>query len=448
MKVIFLLLLLLSGLAGFTQENNVKAPPLSSIYLDNHIFNLKWDQARSKNLLSISGNGGYASNAINAEFFNAFLLKYFIDEELKDKASKRLSPTNVFGLNNSLGMDVDLGITFARFSDSLVKVGKATYFISLRHRVLSDFQYTSDLFDILFYGNRKFAGETAHFAESYLNNYRFNQLQIGLKKTLHCNNNAFDVGVALSFLQGIENARVTINRGSIYTQEDGEYLDVDIDFQVNMSDTAESDIFSFNGIGASTDLFLSFTSKNGNQWRFALSDIGFISWSDRSLEYKNDTSFRFIGFEIPSIIELYGNFFRKFEEDTLMRLYGLQGVKKKYTTILPVKLDVNYTFQVVPNKLWMTTGLQKRFFTNSIPLFWLKPSYLFTNELMVSFYSGYGGFAGHGFGLDLTGLTYGLEVNKHFGKFHVVIGSRAIQGYFFPGRQPGISGYSRIIRTF
>ena len=71
-----------------------------------------------------------------------------------------------------------------------------------------------------------------------------------------------------------------------------------------LSDATNNNLISFNGMGASADIFFEtpYKSKLGKKSILTVSanNIGFIHWNNKSIQYSSDSSLRFIGYKIKN----------------------------------------------------------------------------------------------------------------------------------------------------
>ena len=200
--------------------------------------------------VSVGVIGEYSINStvLSNEFYNFFIQGGYIDTEAKDRISGRLRTSN------QLGGDVNFGIYYAQKIDSLF--GKArhklNYFINISNRWHFDVRFSDDLFNLGFYGNKIFAGQTAELGDFNLNLLKYQQFELGL---MNSNDSGKQYGFGISFLKAEEHFYINSNRADLYTETTGEYVDLNMNLQINQSDTASRGLQAFNGWGLSTDLF-------------------------------------------------------------------------------------------------------------------------------------------------------------------------------------------------
>ena len=78
-------------------------------------------------------------------------------------------------------------------------------------------------------------------------------------------------------------------------------------FNLAVSDTNNKNLTTFNGVGASADIFFEtpYKSKLGKQSILTVNanNIGFIHWRNNSVQYSSDSTLRFNGYNIKNIFD-------------------------------------------------------------------------------------------------------------------------------------------------
>lgn len=119
----------------------------------------------------------------------------------------------------------------------------------------------------MFYGNKPFLGKTANLEGTNINALRFQELKLGVM--MHRVDTNAKIGISISVVKGEQLFYIKANKNSsLYTNNDGTELIFQSNFNMAVSDTAtKKNPLSFNGIGASADLFFEtpYKSKIGTQ---------------------------------------------------------------------------------------------------------------------------------------------------------------------------------------
>lgn len=390
------------------------------------------------NSIEVFGNYNVGSNAVTNTFINKFYLKSYIDDNLKNSVFKHLDDMN------SVGGDMNYGFTYTRFkNDSIGLWGMKNtgYYVSLKNREHVNGRFSHDLFKLFFNGNRDYKDTTAVLSDFNYNAITYQQIEFGLIKKLTINQNKYMIGFGLAGLNGQEHLSVLAGKTTMYTQEDGEYIDFTSDLIINRSDTAKAKkkYGVTNGMGVSSHLFFSYSSPAGSNLKLEISDLGFISWNKKAITTKLDTSFRFEGVEVNNIFNFEDPVYSDVPSDSGYIANFLQRTTQgSYATFLPALIELSYDRKV--DNYTFLTGIKYRLNANYIPFVFMGGAYNFNPTFYVSANIGYGGYAE---------LNLGLELAKGFNNgFTLLAGSQYVYGYIVPSMGTSQGAYISLKQNF
>ena len=400
-KVYFLLVFLSSNLSLSAQT-------------DNSLF----DYYSLSPKIGVEGYYGINSNAITNSFTTKFLNGGFIESSFKDKVSSKLDR------NNRIGSDINYGIYFSGFPDSLFGKSSISCYFGLRNREHLDLAFSEDLFNLGFYGNKRFAGDTAHLGRFNLNLLRYQQMYFGFIF------NKGKYGGGLSILKGEQHLSVNAPISSLYTSPDGTYLDLDLTMDLNQSNTSNKEYWAFNGTGASADFFAVFNlnpADRKKKFLFEVKDLGFIRWNNNSMAYSIDKAYHYEGLEVKNIFQLRDSVFAGVSRDSV--IYEITVPENKsYTTILPAFFHIAYMVDL-NRKLKLVAGCKYRMLANYQFYSYIKGNYQLTKSANVQVKIAYGGYGN---------LNFGIGLKKYLGpKFSLALHSDNIEGYVLPAYTTG-----------
>jgi len=229
-------------------------------------------------------------------------------DEYKKTISDKLLEKNVLAIQNRFG------IGYSKKADADGTVHDAFgYSIGIYDRTEIDFSFSKDLFDLIFFGNKMFMGDIINLSNTSLSATRFQQINLACSRIIKINNtNKFlpeeiEVGLGLSYLIGNTHLGFSTNDSYIEFGENGEYINTNLNFTVNLSDTNDIspfNIFSQNGSGSAIDFMLNLKKKENNI-HFSITDIGSITWKENSVSYStNKVLTNFSGIEIDNLLNL------------------------------------------------------------------------------------------------------------------------------------------------
>lgn len=362
----------------------------------------------------VKGNGMINSNAVNLSFSAAALRNRFIAEELKQAVAEDLAATNAFEYT----IDAEAGYRFVApkfffHSPSLLS-------FNMKIGSVQQSTFTEDLFKVSFFGNADYAGQTADFSGSRDLQYNYRQLRLGMQKQFLHKANQWETGIGISYISAIKGQEILLHEATLFTEENGEYLDADYNMEYHKADTSNNGSLQTDGHGFAADLLLSYLLHNGkSRLTFLINDAGIIAWNKHSLLYTADSSVHFEGVEVNDFLTQSDSTIFQFNGDTLLKKTGATVHNGAFTTALALRFSLAY-FQKWSDRWVTVAGITYRPLPDLMPLIFIQPQYVITGWLTAGCSFAYGGTAG--FGLGLTGAVNLQE------KFRFTIASQNILG--------------------
>jgi hypothetical protein len=369
------------------------------------------------------------SNAIKNDMVNALIWGGYISKEMKDASEKKLKQNNNFGINLNYGVS-------AFFKGN----SKVDYLIGFKNQEVLNASFNADFYRLMFYGNKRFMGETANLGHISVNALRFQEVKFGA--LIHHVDTAAKIGISISFLKGEQLFFLKTGRNtSLYTAADASELQINSNFNLALSDTGNKNLFSFNGIGSNADIFFEtpYKSKIGKKSVLLVNanNIGFIHWRNNSVQYSSDSAITFSGYRVENLLDLRDSTLNKINRDTILQNL-INGRKENFNVNIPTNL-------VIINKIYfgkmntiLNTGFRFIFNANFKPYFFIEPEYKHKN-FTFTLHSGYGGYVRFNFG---TSVMYS---GKHL---FFKLGSNSLQGFIAPKLAYGQGVYFSIAKKF
>lgn len=365
---------------------------------------------------SVSINGEYelGSTGIYNALLNKFLFGGYIDSSLKDASNNAMKSMNVIGA--SLNYDV-----CAFFG----KHPKYSYLIGFEDHRIFNSSFSKDFYQLLFYGNKPFLGETKNLSSSSINSLRFQELKLGF--IWHKIDTTAKAGVSISILKGQQLFYIKTNEGSsVYTSLDGSELLFNSKFTMAISDTSKlTNPFEYSGIGASADIFFEtpYVSKigKGSLLTVNANNIGFLHWFDNSVQYSSDSTFKFNGYNIDNLLDLQDSTLASINKDSIINV-TTNARKESFNINIPTNLLIINKIRFT-SKFVLGTGFRYLFNSNFKPYFFTDSEYEITPNLTSALHIGYGGY---------SKLNIGLAFILNTPSFYFKFGSNSLQGFISP----------------
>jgi len=330
----------------------------------------------------VYGGADFSSNCITSTFTANILEGNYISDALKQQV------VNNLGRFNRLGYTLNYG-AYGVWHRDTIKQRVLNFFFALRHKSYVNANFSTDAFNIAFYGNEPYRGRTAKLTPFSFNSLSYNQAEVGLVCT-NFGGNA-ELGIGLSFLAGQQLMAINARNATIYTDSSGQNLQLSSNSQMYRSDTAGNSKF-INGYGASMDIYFKAPYKVGNRKgtiSVSATDLGFMFWNNKSLNYHKDTSYYYDGLTINNITDLQNAGFNTVSKDSLQNKF-LPFDKKHFFYTIPSTLTINTNTDF--GKYHLEIGYWNIFNANAIGYTYVQGDKYLANGWITSLQLGYGGY--------------------------------------------------------
>ena len=368
------------------------------------------------------------SNGMSTELVNKLVWGGFIDNTLKKESSRHLRDRNNFGL--CLNYDVS---SFFKGNSSF------DFLIGVKNQEVLNATFTKDFFNLMFYGNAAYKGKVADLSHSNVNALRFQEVKVGAM--LHRVDSVARIGLSISFLKGEQLFYIkTFKNSGLYTSADGTEVVFNSNFSLALSDTAHKDLKTFNGVGASADIFFEspYKSRLGKRSMLTVNanNIGFIHWRNNSVQYSSDSSLHFSGYTIKTISDLKDSTLRRIDSDSLLRTLSNARTENFNVNIPSNLVIINRIY--FSDRFCLLAGFRHIFNANYVPYVFVEPEYK-VKKVSFTIHTGYGGYVKLNVGASLTWNCSGWFLR---------FGSHSLQGYFFPKTAFGQGLYLCLAKKF
>ena len=156
-----------------------------------------WDKrnkelSKFRNSIQLSGGYFYDSNSITNEFALEYFRNGFIDEDMKDNVSGRLSGENRFGGS------AKTELRYTRYTDSLFSMKNCFYSVALSNYYDVFSGFSDDAFELYFRGNKEYAGKKAELSNFEYQNLTYQQINFSFGHRYKREANSFAYTAGLS----------------------------------------------------------------------------------------------------------------------------------------------------------------------------------------------------------------------------------------------------------
>ncbi len=383
----------------------------------------------TRNRITVDFDYAANSNGAPMSMVYALLFRQPISPALKGRGSNNV--------NDMLRLEdfMKTGLTYRHH----IKRWDGEVFFSYHHRQMRNVNATKGLYDLVFYGNARFAGDTVDISNLRVQNYIYNQYTGGIRKQIDYGKMQMEFGIGLSFLQIINQQDISTRDSWIYTAEDGDTISIKYDLTFNNAREGANTFFQRNGLGASGDIHLAFMNKD--KWKLSVdfSDIGYMYFRKTPVNYSAAKSIEFRGIVLPNLLNFSPQTFDTLNLDSAVRSYLPTKTNNQYNLFIPFTASIAFSKPLLNNRLVLTVGYQYRFLPGYYGYGYVKANYFMKKNMVVSVTGGGGGY---------SWFNLGVEFSKRWKYFDLTIGSSNLLGTLIPTHYTGTGLYLRLGSCF
>ncbi len=367
--------------------------------------------------VNLHGDVSYGSTAVTNRLMESYYKSEYIEKQTKEEVRSNMDPIRLA----RLGMDAGFGLNVEHYSDSLGK-NNGLWF-SLRDRTHLDAEFGRDAFELFFYGNKRFAGNTAEISNVDFTFLRYRTVELGHYKKYAFKKGVVYAGAGFAFVQGLNYFHLeTLEHSSLYTDSDGEQIKPSVRMNIRTAKPNGSGLADRSGTGYAGSVFFMYTEKNHRTLRFEMEDLGQIIWKTNTEITSVDTSFLFSGVEIENLLKPSSNEFSEYDSTLLKKFYKVESYQ--YETLLPASFHLSYDETVMKGKLNLGGGLMHRLSASYSSLVYVKAKIMFARSFHLNLRAMYGGYTGFAAGMEL-----GIQPME---RISLNIGSNSISSLYDP----------------
>lgn len=277
-KISALFSLIILAIIGYSQAPNYNT------YFPESLNSTNWNFA-AHTFYDIHNNSNYLSN----EFSFALNNSEFIDDAMKQRQIEKLKGSVLAGRTSKAG----LGVWFRNRK----KENNLFYYFGLDAQQNLYAEVDPNLIKLVLRGNKPFAGSNLKIVNTNYNNVYFNRIRFGMGKSIIKDKTTHTFSAILGLTDGQNLDEVNLKTASVFTEENGDYLELDVQAETQRGNTAWGNLFTINGLGASVDLHYSVLKEKDFYFALNINNIGFINWNQSPFTASVDTSLSFTGIQ-------------------------------------------------------------------------------------------------------------------------------------------------------
>lgn len=338
------------------------------------------DSINTGHEINISSFNYYSTNSFNNDLTNKFIYGGNIDSTIKNFNQGKL------GRINSMGGEFEQKLEYINFNISPIKsLPNLGLVIGVEDINYVSSNMASDLYNITFFGNQNYLGDTMDFSFSHLQYLHYQKLSIGLiSKTSRSS-------LKVSFVSGNKSIEYRLGNTWMYSSELSDSIKFNLNAEGFRTDSTSS-YFSSKGQGFAFDLNHNFIYSNRKGKKqvlnFKLGNLGVIFWNNNTTYNYVDSANTYSGFNVFDLIDGSTS---KLSSDTL----GIYSKQRSKAELLPFELSIQkLANRNSDQKFQLIFGFKSIISSDYKPYLYVGGYYAPTENFSLSSSVAYGGFGG------------------------------------------------------
>jgi hypothetical protein len=293
-----------------------------------------------------------------------------------------------------------------------------------------DATFSKDAYELMLFGNAHYKNQKKEFGNLFFRNISYQRIGLGLQKYFAHQSQCFTA--SLNFILGDYFNEVRISRGSLFTEQYGEYLDIDLAYERHFAAIGKSD-YSPRGYGSSLNLdWKKLWVEKKALLEVNIKDLGMIHYPARTPHHTIDTTVHFTGVDFGSFSSFSSSGDMNLN-DTLVKYFNMKKKDEVYNFMMPLSASIK--FEKTLKNSDIAQARLNLYLYNSLPqltlgyLHQLKPGLLLGADLRIG-----------GYGL----MDIDLNARYHHKKMFFEMSVKSIEGLILPKSASGMGLFAHL----
>lgn len=360
--------------------------------------------------LVFSGVADYGSTSLNKSLTQKLLYGGEITDQIKEKSLKLHRGINRFG------SDLNAEIEYRNYTTNVFKQNRSGFLVKAGYFSFINALYSKELYELTFYGNQNYLGDTASFSGTKFNTFTYQKIGFGWldKKTKS--------SISLNVYSLNSYASANFRTAEIYQSSSIDTLVVTYDGSAQF--LSSTNLFSGLGLGIDADIRFAIPTKYETPiyYQFLAKNIGIASFNNPLTNYDTDTSLTFTGLTFNQVLNgssfLDSNF-------SVLDTIGIQKTQSNPLIFLPGFFQFSKLVDAnSPRKLQEFYGVRLFLASAYTPLVFVGADYRISfgqkTNLNIGINASYGGFSRFRFGtyssVKIKNWNFGIASENILGR--------------------------------
>ncbi len=344
--------------------------------------------------LSCDYNQELGSNGITTRFFRDYISGDFLSDEVKQECIDQLKEENTALVYYTGGIHA----SWSRGEE------KVKYLLSAGFTSFNEVKFHKDLFALYFTGNKGFEGTTAELHPFGFQNVEYSYLKAGIERKW----NRFTLTGKIGLAAGYDVFTVNTERGSLFTANDGKYLDLSV--KMNSADWIGNKrlIWNSDALGFLVDAGCNVRLFKGSCIEASVSNVGSISWNGNIKERTADTLYRYEGTVINNLLDTFSLSVKS------VKTLESEFIKDYYSQSRKTNLPVHYSVSL--NHFWAENTWHANLEVGKLDGKYADPYFMIgCNHIVTNFFSAGIRIKKFSYSGWDAGVQTGIKLGKSFG---------------------------------
>ncbi len=318
------------------------------------------DEKRS---VYLNYNHSFTATTLPSQFVFSYINGDFISEESKEKAISALGSEN----SGIYDFSMESGLRYRLKSEGLFLV------VGISYNIFTEFEFSKDLFELYFKGNRGFEGKTAELGPFSISNIQYGKAKLGLER----NWSKGYISIYAGALSGSTFFEYHLNKGTLYTAEFGKKIELNLNMEGY--DLEKNLLFTGKSLGYCLGASFRYEPISRLNIYADIQNLGDVVWSGGVRNRIVDTLYNYSGFEISNILDSFAINLKSTQdiENDFIENRFIDSKKQKLPYVWSVGLD----WDIIRNKLRLGSLIRNIVAKETYPLYQLSLKYFLNSNL-------------------------------------------------------------------
>lgn len=276
--------------------------------------------------LKIDAGFGALCNSLSTSELTGFVSDDFLDDDEKSELLNSIPSSLRYGYFRNISA------SYIEPGYAIFDVYKKGWGIGLRNTYYNSARISKDMLNLIFYGNKPYAGTTVNPGKSNTETWYFSSIDYHFDLLV---DTLLPVYITTSIHTGHFHNDYNVKMAEIYTEPIGEYLDMNLNYSTkNTSSTAP-----IAGMGLTVGAEIDLPVKDKGMLKLSVQDFGAMYWTNGEV-LDVDSSFRFQGVYFDNLFDLNDSIRNSASEEYKNSFYYSDS--KNYTRLMPFRLAASY----------------------------------------------------------------------------------------------------------